>query len=164
MRFVYKHCNFSHALLLVKMASKTVTRSIRSTIELFSGEERRLCVIIVTLWQLTLLENEIFYPSKYLTGNKFSLAFCKFPLHSFNPANRTCHSLPNVVTWCDVLHFIVSVPEFIWNMSISFVRHSMLFFCFNLSLIWFKFYFLLFQNHYHTLPYITMPKYKRKWI
>ena len=49
MRFVYKHCNFSHALLLVKMASKTVTRSIRSTIELFSGEERRLCVILVTL-------------------------------------------------------------------------------------------------------------------
>ena len=27
-RFSYKHCNFSHVCLLVKMASKTVTRSI----------------------------------------------------------------------------------------------------------------------------------------
>ena len=27
-RFLYKHCNFSHVCLLVKMASKTVTRSI----------------------------------------------------------------------------------------------------------------------------------------
>ena len=27
-RFSYKHCNFSHICLLVKMASKTVTRSI----------------------------------------------------------------------------------------------------------------------------------------
>ena len=28
-RFSYKHCNFSHVCLLVKMASKTVTRSIQ---------------------------------------------------------------------------------------------------------------------------------------
>ena len=28
-RFSYKHCNFSHVCLLVNMASKTVTRSIR---------------------------------------------------------------------------------------------------------------------------------------
>ena len=28
-RFSYKHCNFSHVCLLVKMASKTVTRSIK---------------------------------------------------------------------------------------------------------------------------------------
>ena len=27
-RFSYKHCNFSHIFLLVKMASKTLTRSI----------------------------------------------------------------------------------------------------------------------------------------
>ena len=31
-RFSYKHCNFSHVCLLAKMASKTVTRSIRKSI------------------------------------------------------------------------------------------------------------------------------------
>ena len=30
-RFSYNHCNFSRACLLVKMASKTVTRSINAT-------------------------------------------------------------------------------------------------------------------------------------
>ena len=32
-RFSYKHCNFSHVCLLVKMASKTVTRSIAVCIQ-----------------------------------------------------------------------------------------------------------------------------------
>ena len=31
-RFSYKHCNFSRVCLLVKMASKTVTRSIALTV------------------------------------------------------------------------------------------------------------------------------------
>ena len=35
-RFSYKHCNFSRVCLLVKMASKTVTRSIDSILVLFS--------------------------------------------------------------------------------------------------------------------------------
>ena len=36
-RFSYKHCNFSHVCLLVKMASKTVTRSIaRETTHIFA--------------------------------------------------------------------------------------------------------------------------------
>ena len=33
-RFSYKHCNFSHICLLVKMASKTVTRSIITIIKI----------------------------------------------------------------------------------------------------------------------------------
>ena len=41
------------------------------------------------------------------------------------------------------------------------MRHRILLLLFNLSLIWFKFYFLLFQNHYHTLPY---PKTKENEI
>ena len=37
-RFSYKHCNFSRVCLLVKMASKTVTRSI---VESFRFEDER---------------------------------------------------------------------------------------------------------------------------
>ena len=36
-RFSYKHCNFSHVCLLVKMASKTVTRSIHKQDASFEG-------------------------------------------------------------------------------------------------------------------------------
>ena len=37
MRFSYKHCNFSHVCLLVKMASKTVTRSIDKPTRLYGS-------------------------------------------------------------------------------------------------------------------------------
>ena len=36
-RFSYKHCNFSHVCLLVKMASKTVTRSIDKPTRLYGS-------------------------------------------------------------------------------------------------------------------------------
>ena len=35
-RFSYKHCNFSRVCLLVKMVSKSVTRSIQSTFEIIN--------------------------------------------------------------------------------------------------------------------------------
>ena len=37
-RFSYKHCNFSRVCLLVKMASKTVTRSINKSTNSFLGQ------------------------------------------------------------------------------------------------------------------------------
>ena len=86
-------------------------------IEFFSGEERRLCVILVTLWQLTLLENEIFYPSQYLTGNKFSLTFCKFSLAFLQPCKQLFVILNqmswHVVTFCVSLLVRVNLYE-IW--------------------------------------------------
>ena len=97
--------------------SRYLDCKIRSTIELFSAEERRLCVILVTLWQLTLLENEIFYPSQYLTGNKFSLTFCKFSLAFLQPCKQLFVILNqmswHVVTFCISLLVRVNLYE-IW--------------------------------------------------
>ena len=133
--------------------SRYLDCKIRSTIEFFSGEERRLCVILVTLWQLTLLENEIFYPSQYLTGNKFSLTFCKFSLAFLHPCKQLFVILNqmswHVVTFCISLLVRVNLYE-IWAYHLCDIE----FYC-CCSI------FLLFQNHYHTLPY---PKTKEKKI
>ena len=97
--------------------SRYLDCKIRSTIEFFSGEERRLCVILVTLWQLILLENEIFYPSQYLTGNKFSLTFCKFSLAFLQPCKQLFVILNqmswHVVTFCISLLVCMNLYE-IW--------------------------------------------------
>ena len=46
-RFSYKHCNFSHVCLLVKMASKTVTRSIHIIITLTVYTTPKLQALVV---------------------------------------------------------------------------------------------------------------------
>ena len=48
-RFSYKHCNFSHVCLLVKMASQTVTRSIAIR---FSLLQVCICCVIYTLFSV----------------------------------------------------------------------------------------------------------------
>ena len=50
--FSYKHCNFSHVCLLVKMASKTVTRSISKTLllkEPYRSFRSIIAVIVIFL-------------------------------------------------------------------------------------------------------------------
>ena len=58
-RFLYKYCNFSHVCLLVKMASKTVTRSINL--------DAILSPFIVTIYtSLNLQQNGNFTKTQYL--------------------------------------------------------------------------------------------------
>ena len=54
-RFSYKHCNFSRVCLLVKMASKTVTRSIRRTLAgrcVFVKQEKWIAASVVDVFQV----------------------------------------------------------------------------------------------------------------